>query len=463
MKDLFASKKKSKKGRVCRQAGFTIIEVLVLLFIFVVIITTFFRFFLAGTSLILDAKKKLVAISIANERIEVIRSLPYGEIGTVSGVPSGEINSSESVSRGGYGYNLLTSIVYQDDAFDGTDDDPDRNDYKKITATVKWGSESPSQVVSVSTIVAPFGEEVGIGGGILNVSVIDIKGNPVPDVTVNIANPSISYNQNATTNSSGGVTLVGLTPSNQNYVITLSKTGYENDVLTLPPYPTSAFYPVNVHASVISASTTKSVFSFSSLSDFKIRFTNPFDGSIVPDVDFSLEGGRVIGANTDSSLVHNYLENSLSADSSGEMDIVDASPGQYTVAINDPGYLFWRTDSGSGNNADEILVEQGETGQIKNVYLLDKLLDSYFIKVTDSITGSPLEGVSVEVSSSTLGFTDTDVTDEYGYVFIAGDAGNPLVSGETYDVHIPRTGYGDADGTVAINQLTQGELSLDPL
>ncbi|HAV11105.1 MAG TPA: hypothetical protein DCX32_00955 [Candidatus Moranbacteria bacterium] len=446
-----------------KKRGFTIIEALVLLFIFMVIVTTFYRFFASGTYLVLEAKKKLIAVNIANERIEFIRSLPYGEVGTVSGVPLGDIDSLETVTRGNYGFEVLTSIVYHNDEYDGTGTDSEPNDYKKIAVSVKWGEGAQSQTVSLSSIVAPFGEEVAIAGGILNVSVIDIAGAPVPDVSVNISNLSVSYNQNVTTNASGGVTLIGLPVSNQQYVITLGKTGFEDDVFTLPPYPATSFYPTNVHSSVISGSTTNAVFSFSRQSDFTIKFINPIDDSVIPDIGFSLEGGRVIGTNTDGSLVHNFDEDSLAADSSGEESITDASPGQYTVNVSDPNYVFWKTDSGSGNNADEILVEQGESGQTKDVYLLDKTRDSYFVKITDSVTGAPLEGVLVEVSSVPLGFTDTTQADEYGYGFISGDEDDILAAGETYNVKLTKPGYSDKnDDTVVISQLTQGELSIDP-
>ncbi len=440
--------------------GFTIIEALVLLFIFVMIVTTFYRFFASGTVLMIDIKKKLVALNVANERIEFVRSLAYGEIEI-----GPKIDDSEIVSRGGYDFNLITSIEYHDDEYDNDGGDDSPNDYKKVNVSVSWGGGASNQTVLLSSIVAPFGEEVEIGGGILNISAIDIDGSPVSGVDVHVVNSLLSYDRHFLTNLNGAVSIIGAVQSNQKYVITLSKSNYEVDVVTLPPYPTTSYYPTNVHASVVDGSTTNSVFSFSRTSGFKIKFINPVDETAVPDVNFAMEGGRVIGTNADTSLVHNYVENSLVSNSSGEESIADVSPGQYTLTVNEPGYVFWKTDAGSGNNSNEILISQGESGETKSVWLLGESVDSYFVKVNDAVTGSPLEDVSVEISSTPLSFSDSLATDEYGYAFSPAKS-DPLkifVSGAVYDLEISKTGYQTVTKTVTIDGLTPETVELNPL
>jgi hypothetical protein len=443
---------KKNKDLVVKK-GFTIIEALVLLFIFVIITTTFYRFFSSATVLILESKKKLVAINAANERIEFIRSLPYGEVEI-----GAKIDDNEDIVYGGYQFNVITSISYGDDEFDGTGSDDDSpNDYKKIIVTTSWGSGGEGKSVSASTTVAPFGEEVGIGGGILNVSAIDITGSPVGGVQVNVANSSPLYNKTLTTNANGQVSFIGIPADNQGYVISLSKSDYESGVTTLPPYPTTSYYPANVHASVVNANTTNSIFSFSMSSDMKIKFINPVDETSIPDVNFSMEGGRVLGTNLDTSLFYNYKNLSLSSNSSGEKEFSNLSPGQYTINVNEPGYVFWKTDAGTGNNANEILLAQGEDGDTKDVFLLNEETDSYFIKIVDSITNAPVEGVEIIIENETLGFSDTIITDEYGYAFspAKSDPLKILENGETYQISISKDGYDTKTGSVDIDGLVE--------
>lgn len=437
--------------------GFTIIEALVLLFIFVVITTTFYRFFASGTSLILESKKKLIALNVANEKIEIIRSKPYGEINI--GL------QQENLTYGNYIFLVKTSIAYHDDEFDGKEGagDSSPNDYKKVIVEVRWGSGGDSQTIYMHSIVAPFGEEIGIGGGVLSVSAVDIDGNPVAGVQVSVTNASPDFNQALLTNANGSVSFMGLTQDNEGYEITLSKSGYEGGVATLPPYPLTSYYPTNVHASVLNGKVTNSVFGFSRFSDFKIKFIDAFDNSNIPNVNFSMKGGRVLGTNPDTSLVYNYKEENLSSNSSGEKNIENVSPGQYTVAVNKPGYLFWKVEDGNGNNSNEIIVNQGESGNTKNIKLLNTSVPSYFVRIVDSLTLSPIEGVEVAMENATLGFSDSVLTDEYGYAFFPSSPVSPMISGTTYGLSMEKDGYASKNGNVTATSglLTDLNLSLD--
>lgn len=439
------------------KSGFTLIEALTLLFIFSVIVVTFYNFFTSGTNLILETKKKLIALNAANEKIEILRGKAYGDI---------EIGSTdEQLSYGNYQFHVITSVSYKDDEYDGDGEDDDSpNDYKNAIVTVRWGNEGDSQTVTMSSSIAPFGEEVGVGGGILNVSAIDIDGNPVSGVQVRVTNSSPSYDQTLTTNANGSASFIGITQDNQGYEISLSKSDYEGDVSTLPPYPTTAYYPSNVHASVVDGSTTNSVFSFSRTSDFKVKFINPVDNLPVESVNFSMEGGRVIGTNVDTTLVHNYDESSLVSNSDGEKNISDVSPGQYAITVNEPGYVFWKMEGSSGNNANEILISQGESGDTKNVLLLDENTDSYFVRIVDSVTGAALEGAQISIENESLSFSDTIETDEYGYAFspAKSEPSKSFENGQTYDIEITKSGYQTKTGSVKIDKLTQDTISLDP-
>jgi len=454
---------RNKRKLKCKK-GFTLIEALVLLFIFSVMTVTFYKVFASGTSLILETKKRLAAIGVVNERMELIRSLAYEEIGTDGGVPGGNINSDEYIASGNYQFHVITDIRYFDDEEDGTEggspDDDTPNDYKFVSVMALWGEETDGQKVSLSSSIAPFGTEEAVSGGTLSISVIDIDGAPVSSAAVNIANGSVVPAINQTfIAGNGSVSIPALPVSEQKYVVTVSKSGYEN-VSTFPPYPTSAYYPTDVHNSVVGGMITNSVIVASKLSDIEIRFRNAY-GESIGNVNFGLEGGRVLGTDDVGALVYNYNE-ALESDGSGVKSISNISPGQYTVSVSESGYHFWKTDAGIGNEAGEIIVGQGESGAVKNIILLDESKDSYFLRVTDSVTGKSIENASVKLSNIALVYEETVDTDEYGYVFFPDALSKELIGGEIYDVEITADGYNAENTTVEINQLVTGGISLSP-
>src|SRR5680860_1001385 len=144
-------------------SGFTLIEALTLLFIFSVIMVTFYNVIAVGSRYISSARNRLGAISAANERMEIIRNLKYEDIGTDGGAISGGIQQDENVTENANHYNIYTTVEYSDDAFDGlypTDTVP--NDYKKVTVKVSWNGGKES--VSLVSGFVPSGLEVANPG-----------------------------------------------------------------------------------------------------------------------------------------------------------------------------------------------------------------------------------------------------------------------------------------------------------
>jgi type II secretory pathway pseudopilin PulG len=133
--------------------GFTLIEALVFLFLFTVITTVFFQTFAYGTALIQQSKYRLGATSLANQKMEIIRSLDYDNIGTLSGIPAGDIQEDETVQVNNSVYHVHTFIQYVDDAYDGqlghSPNDPVPNDYKRVRVEVAWGTESDSEKIAL--------------------------------------------------------------------------------------------------------------------------------------------------------------------------------------------------------------------------------------------------------------------------------------------------------------------------
>ncbi|MFC1609148.1 prepilin-type N-terminal cleavage/methylation domain-containing protein [Patescibacteria group bacterium] len=450
-----------RNKKIKTKKGFSLIEMLIVLGIFSLVIMSFYRIFSAGTQLIVDSKRKLAATNLAIERIEIIRSLDYSLIGTDGGVPDGDLVSDEYVEVGAYNFHVYTDIIYVDDSDDGTeaggtDDEP--NDYKNVNIRVYWGAETERDKVELSSNFSPDGTEAAITGGTLRLSVIDIDGMPVTGADVLIVNSATTPTVNISTQTDvvGAVLLPSAPVADQSYEISVSKTNYES-ANTLSPYPTTAYYPTDVHASVVEDMITESVIVVSGLSDLDMQFQDPY-GTSIGEVDFDLEGGRVMGINTDTSILYNFSE-SLTSDVDGLESLSDISPGTYVVTLNEPGYTLWKNNSGTGNESNETILPQSVT-LAEDIILLDDSFDSYFVRVIDLATGNPIEGASVELSNDALVYSETILTDQYGYAFFPGDELVPLVNGETYDVDVSHIDYTDESSTVIVNALTEETINM---
>jgi prepilin-type N-terminal cleavage/methylation domain-containing protein len=447
-----------------RLKAFSLLEVLIVLGILGIVAVSFYRTFASASRLIAESKRRILATGVVTQKMEHIRGLDYSAIGTVSGNPSGDIVADEYVTSGGQRFHVMTYIVYVDDPDDGLlgSGDTTPNDYKRVQVDVSWGEEISSQEVSLISNIAPTGTEADIGGGTLSVNVIDSDGISVSGASVNIYNDEVSpiIDQTLSTDVNGSVSIPGADPSDQSYEISVSKSGYES-ASTLPPYPTTSYYPTDVHASVVEGMITNSVVTIGQLSDLEISFIDPYSDP-VSNVDFDISGGRLMGNETDGTPVYNYSD-SLESDSNGVSTISDLSPGQYTFVVTETGYTTWKSNSVVGNEADEIILPQGQSPYTQDIIILDDSLDSYFVKITDSVTGNPIEGASVTLENTVLLYNETVATDQHGYAFFPDDSLEVLVNGETYDVDVSALGYSDYDSTVTINQLTEETLNINPL
>lgn len=175
-------------------------------------------------------KSRAGAIALANERLEYIRSLPYAQVGTSGGIPSGTIAQSETVSWNGTDYTRKTFVRYVDDAADGlgaADSNSIKNDYKDARVEVSWNTRSGVRSVVLLGRVSPVTVEGSVSGGTLTITVVNGLAQPIPNATLTITNTSASpqVSITANTNDSGTLAFVGA-PTAGTYQVTASKSGY---------------------------------------------------------------------------------------------------------------------------------------------------------------------------------------------------------------------------------------------
>lgn len=448
------------------EAGFTIIEGLAFLFIFALITAVFFQTFAYGTALIQQSKYRLGAISLANQKMEIVRSLDYDSIGTVLGVPSGDIAQDEDVQVNNSAYHVHTFIQYVDDSYDGTlggvPNDLVPNDYKRVRIEVSWGAGGESEEVQLFSTFAPLGVEQPAGGGILSINILDAQGVGVSNATVRIVNASVAPAIDVTTatDASGNLFLVGAPASSQSYQVTFSKGGYFGSA-TYPPFPTSAFIPTDVHASVIDATVNQASFVMDTDADLDLRTVDQF-GDSLPDINFRIDGGRQIGTISGvGTPVYDFGEDAVT-DTNGEKEYLGRSYGSYTWTLDpsESGYEFVSLLPESPSDPNLITLAPGATGQIDMV-LADKTINGALITVTAAADGSPINGASVRLTNATLSYDETVVTSQYGKAYFP--TSSPGLTAATYDIEVSAAGFvTDTDTVDVTSGLVNKAVTLNP-
>lgn len=460
-------KKQNKNKAVVNLKGVSIIEALILVFIFSVVTLSFYSVFAVGSKYILNSKNKIIATSLANEEMEKLRNLAYDDVALQGGIPSGSIDPDKNVAVGDKSFHVVTDIRYYDDpddgVFGGSPNDNVPNDYKIVDVFVYWGGETESEKSALSSRFVPPGVENSVGGGTFSINAIDYAGNPVPNVAVNIFNnqvsPNIDYSTH--TDSNGNLLLQGV-PGDlvQNYRITMSKSGYET-VVTYSPI-TAGFIPEDPHSNIIAGALNEKTIIIDLLSNLSIETKDPF-GTDIPNVDFALVGGRRLDDGTIDPGHYSY-DQIDSTDGDAEFSLTDINPGKYTFdsfLFASGDYEFMKIEAGNDLDNAALNLIPGDSLDT-NLIFMDKDLDSAYINVKDSNTGAVIIGASVQLRSITLGYDVTLTTDKYGYVYFPNDLLVPLQNGETYEVLVSATNYQNETTDVLINKLTTKQVNLNP-
>lgn len=257
--------------------GSSLIDVLVGIAVLLIVFLGIFGVFKLSIELVSSSKAKTGAVALANEQIEFLRSLSYDDVGTVGGIPAGNIPQEETIVLNQSTYTRRTFIQYVDDPKDGlgaADENSVTADYKVAKVELKWNiGETERKFLLVSNIV-PKGIETLAGGGILTINTIDALGAPLPGAQVTIKNNSTNPTIDLTTftSGSGKVTLPG-TPAESNYEINVTKEGYS----TAKTYDADAGNPNPDpgHLTVIDGETTSSSFAIDLLSSKIVQTWEP--------------------------------------------------------------------------------------------------------------------------------------------------------------------------------------------
>ncbi|MEK7508142.1 MAG: hypothetical protein AAB602_03625 [Patescibacteria group bacterium] len=283
--------------------GFSLIDLVISMGIIVLL---FGGIFLVYSSIIDSTKNnsiRAVALSVLGQQTEVIRNLPFDQVGTQGGIPSGIIPQTQIVVVGDQSFTVNTTIRNIDDPFDGTlggnPNDTAPADYKLVELSAQC-IRCPRQVLyAITTTVAPNNLESASTNGSLFIDVLDANGMTVSNADVHVVNASVTpaIDLTDTTNASGVLQLVGVPTSTQSYAITVTKSGYSSEK-TYPPGNPSNPNPSKPHATVAASMVTELSFAIDKTSQLNVK-TSGANCAPSGNKIFSISGSKLIGTSPD--------------------------------------------------------------------------------------------------------------------------------------------------------------------
>ena len=373
--------------------------------------------------------RSAAAAAIGNE-VELLRNLPYADVGTIGGVPSGVIPATQSVTEGNYSFTLGTVVLNIHDPFDSNPNDTTATDYKLVSVTATCPLCDNPMTVTITTTVAPNGNAIATQtGGALFISALDANGNPVPNAVVTVVNASVtpSIDLTDTANASGVLELIGAPTSTQGYWISVTRPGYSTDE-TYPPGGAANPDPVKPNATVAANSATRVSFAIDRLSSLAVSASDNRCNAIGNE-PFTMQGAKIIG-------YPNVLKFSTSStmDAQGTAMFASLEWDTYTLADTDPSY-----DVAGTIPLDPVVVNPSSTDSFQFI-LQPAANPSLLATVEDGATGAGIPDAIVTLSTST--FSET------------------LTTGHATVANTSWTGGAYASQSGGIDASTPGELTL---
>lgn len=346
------------------QKGFTLVELVIANIVFAIVALSFLSLLATLISSASLAKQKAVALTLATNQMEYLKSLPYNSLAVVGGniYSTSPLPASTTKTANKLQYTVKTSIEYVDDAYDGCGSyptqqlkqtycrnyppptgapatDTNSKDYKDVN--VKVYSKGNTKLAEVDTQVGARVAESASTTGALFVSVLDNTGTPIIGAHVRLTNsttvPAIDYGDD--TDNNGIVIFYDLPPDTvgYDYVVTGSKTGYSS-LTTIAP--SGALQPYYASRQIL---TQQSSFLTLELrpqgSDSLLIETVKTDGDPLGNATIYTKGGyKKFNSATDKTYYYDTLTPSdirPVTDATGFATLSNLVPGQYIFCGED--------------------------------------------------------------------------------------------------------------------------------
>ncbi len=325
------------KTSLAYKQGFTLTELVVGVAVFSMVVVAIYNAYTGIFTVVSKSRVKIEAVNVANEQFEIVRNLPYADVGIEGGIPDGVLTHTQTLTRSGNTYTVITTVRNVDHPFDGTlggtPNDLSPADGKLVEVEVTCATCVDFVPIILSTTVSPKNLETASTNGALFIRVFDGNGNPVPDASVRIENTTVVPNIviNDTTNAQGLLQIIDAPPGNTAYQITVTKAGYSTDATY--DSTVSNPNPTKPHATVVVQQVTQVSFVIDRLSTIDVSSVTE-TCNVVSNLDFSLIGSKTIGT---LPSVYKYNEN-LTTGGSGSVSLSGIEWDSYSFANIDTAY-----------------------------------------------------------------------------------------------------------------------------
>jgi len=202
-----------------------LIELIITSAIMVVVFGSLFLAFQFTLELLSISRAKLSGLSLANDRMEYFRSLPYDSVGVVSGFPAGTIPQTSVLSLNGISFNERVRVDYVNDPADdvaGVDNNGITTDYKQIRLEYQWEIGGETKELILSSFIVPRSIESNVGGGTVRINVLDADSTLLPGATVRLFNSSSTFSYDVTNLTTAAGSALFAVPQDSGYQVEVS-------------------------------------------------------------------------------------------------------------------------------------------------------------------------------------------------------------------------------------------------
>lgn len=397
-------KKAKRRGAKNKKIlGFTILEVMISMAIFALFAFGVYEGVRFVYKVVYISRVRIVETSLLSARLELARNMEYEDVGILNGIPAGKIPQTETVTKNGIIFNLVTTVRNIDDPYDrtATSSPPDTApaDYKLVEISAICASCIQHESVTLNTIVAPKGLEDGSNNGALFIQVFNKFGEPVEGAEVNVVKTDVSppINFEDTTGNDGWLRIYDAPTGSLDYQITVTKDGYSSDYTSV--ITSERPMPRKPLITVIDRTVSQAFFSIDLLADLTVKTITQNCG-ISASREFDIWGEKLIG------LVPPEPKYSQSFTTDGD--------GLYV--LNDLEWDKYHFDSASAaysiGGTIPMLPLALDPGSVQEISLIARpySANTLLVNVIDGGTGLPLSDATVRIYSPTTSYDHSIVT-----------------------------------------------------
>jgi len=392
------------------RSGFTLVEVLVGTAIFLIVAGAAYGAFVALIRLANESQANILAVELADEQFEIVRNMPYTNVGLTDGIPQGVLPQTQTLTRGGFTFTV-TLVIRNQNLSTSTVQASTKLVEVDVVCSSCQGGFTP---VSLTGQVSPANLQSAASGGAVAVTVFNSNGNPVQGATVVVQSTATSsVTDTDTTNDSGILNVIGVPAGYQVYHITASKSGYS----------TASTSP---NVTVVQGQLTGLSLEIDQLSTLSISSVSP-TCSAVGNFNFNLTGSKMSGGNP------LYSQN-LTTNGAGFLALTSMIPDTYTLTPKSSSYDAngitpfspFVLAPGSAQNVQLVVVPAGE--------------NSLLVTIEDGNSTKPLSGASVQLTGT--GYNQTQITGQgyFDQTDWSGGSGNQMYTSLTSNKYYQSSG-----------------------